>query len=71
MTETKILNKDLSVKTRKPVREPIGFVTRGNFSQVLGKGIAICALDRPAPEICLFRKPSSLQYHLCKMVKII
>jgi glycine cleavage system aminomethyltransferase T len=73
MTDEKlqILNPDLTIKTRKTLREPIGFVTRGGFSQALGTGIAICALEEPiVGEICLFRKPSSLEYHLCKMIKM-
>lgn len=51
MTEQKltILNPDLSIKTRKPIRDVIGFVTRGNFSQALGKGVAICALSQEPP----------------------
>ena len=52
-----ILNSDLTIKTRKTIREPIGFVTRGGFSQALGAGVAICALEQEAPEVCLFRKP--------------
>lgn len=48
MTEEdlKILNRDLSLKTRSQMREPIGFVTRGAFSQNIGTGLAICALKK-------------------------
>lgn len=31
-SKLEILNRDLTVKTRQTIREPIGFVTRGDFS---------------------------------------
>ena len=42
--DLQMLNRDLSVKTGQPVREQIGFVTRGGFSQLLGHPVGICAV---------------------------
>ena len=42
LNELKILNSDLSIKLdAKTLREPIGFITRGDFSQARGHGMGI------------------------------
>ena len=71
--DLQMLNRDLSVKTGQPVREQIGFVTRGGFSQLLGHPVGICAVKASVDsglKIALFRKPSSLQYHLCRLINL-
>ena len=71
--DLQILGRDLSVKTGQPERVQIGFVTRGGFSQLLGKPIGICAVNASVNaglKVVLFRKPSSLQYHMCRLISL-
>jgi hypothetical protein len=71
-SQLEILNADFSIKTKPTLRQPIGFVTRGDFSQLEGKACGICIVDSSliGDSFYLFRKPTSLTYHLCRLINL-
>lgn len=73
----KILNSDLTLKLdRAPMRQPIGFITRGDYSQARGNGMGLGVIEGVFADrlrnnakgngvIALFRNPTSSMYHSC------
>jgi hypothetical protein len=85
LTRLSILNQDLTLKLdHAPMRSPIGFITRGDYSQARGHGMGLgvianadCVNQLRSQKnrigngvIALFRNPTSKMYHACWLYKV-